>query len=541
MMRWLRYCVFIGCLLGSALAFAQKDEWLPITPQDLQVKEVPGDPGASAIQLYYANFIDDSQQCERYYYRIKVLTDKGKQYADVEIPLFLEGTQVSELKARTIHPDGSIVQFTGKPFEKTVIKGRGIKWLVKSFTLPEVTVGSIIEYRYKLQFEGILISNEWILQSNLYTVKENFSFKPYEGRLSGSEFESGGRVSWLYMNLERGKEPKMTHGNNAELELHDIPAFHSEDYMPPENEYKPGVYFFYIGGEAKTADKYWEEIGKKRQQTIEDFIGNHKEAKEAAAQAIGDETEPGMKLRALYMRAQQIRNHSFERSRTQEERKKDNIKDRENVADVLKRGYGNHREITRTFVAMARASGFDASVLAVSDRKDKFFNKQVLDYHQLDTEIAVVKIADKELYLDPGTRFCPYGLLRWMYTSTYALKPDKKNPTLITTLAVGQDKAVTRRNVAAELTEDGSLKAEIEVQFQGLEALERRLDALDEDEAGKKKYLEDDLKEWLPSTAIVKLKNVKGWEETDDPLIATFSVEIPGYASLTGKRLLLPP
>src|SRR2546423_393642 len=157
-MRWLRYCVLIVCLAACALAMDQKEDWLPITPQDMQVKEVPGNPGASAIQLYYANFIDDSTSSEFIYHRIKILNDKGRSWADVEIQFTKDFEEIKDLSARTIHPDGSIVEFSGKPFEKTLIKGRGIKVLVKAFTLPDVTVGSIVEYRYKLHFERSLTS-----------------------------------------------------------------------------------------------------------------------------------------------------------------------------------------------------------------------------------------------------------------------------------------------------------------------------------------------------------------------------------------------
>ena len=90
------------------------------------------------------------------------------------------------------------------------------------------------------------------------------------------------------------------------------------------------------------------------------------------------------------------------------------------------------------------------------------------------------------------------------------------------------------------LEDDGSLKGAIAVEFKGLEALERRLDALETDDAGKKKALEDELKTWLPSSAVVKLTDVLGWEGTDDPLIAKFYVELPAYASIVGKRVLMP-
>jgi hypothetical protein len=60
------------------------------------------------------------------------------------------------------------------------------------------------------------------------------------------------------------------------------------------------------------------------------------------------------------------------------------------------------------------------------------------------------------------------------------------------------------------------------------------------DDAGKNKDLEDEMQGWLPTGAIIKLAKVEGWESSDGPLTASFSVEMPGYASSAGKRLLLP-
>src|SRR6516164_6176680 len=172
-MRVLRCLPLAGCLLVPLLGFAQKEDWLPITPQDLQTKEVPGNPGASAIQLYFADYIDDDQQTEFFYHRIKILNDKGKQYADVEIEIPPDSS-VAGIKARTIHPDGSIVDFNAKPFQKTLIKGRGIKIVADTFTMPDVTPGSIVEYKYKMSWPGMIVTdNYWLVQSNLYTLKES--------------------------------------------------------------------------------------------------------------------------------------------------------------------------------------------------------------------------------------------------------------------------------------------------------------------------------------------------------------------------------
>ena len=60
-----------------------------------------------------------------------------------------------------------------------------IKFLAKTFTMPDVTVGSIIEYKYKIDWPGIIIDNSWTIQHELYTVKESFRMKPYIGCARG--------------------------------------------------------------------------------------------------------------------------------------------------------------------------------------------------------------------------------------------------------------------------------------------------------------------------------------------------------------------
>ena len=84
-MRIAQSCLLVLICLFSLSLFAQKEDWQPITQQDLEIKQVPDNPGADAVQLYYANYIDDSVGSEFVYHRIKILTESGKKYADVEI------------------------------------------------------------------------------------------------------------------------------------------------------------------------------------------------------------------------------------------------------------------------------------------------------------------------------------------------------------------------------------------------------------------------------------------------------------------------
>jgi hypothetical protein len=515
---------------------AQNEDWIQITPQEMQINEVPGDPGASAIQLYFADYIDDELHNEFYHAAIKILNEKGKKYADVEIEIPSEGS-VSGLKARTIEPDGRIVEFSGKPFQKTIFKGKGIKVQAKTFTMPEVQVGSIIEYKYRIDWPYILIDNFWSIQHDLYTVKEDFRMKPFSGDLEGFE-ASGYQVSTVYGNMPSGLKPELK-GKVYVMQAQNMPAFQSEGYMPPQEVFKPQIRFFY-DTPGMDANRFWQEAGKNWNSKVEHFIGNHSEVAAAATQAIGNESDSENKLRKLYARAQQIRNLSYERERTQEEMKKENLKENQNAADVLARGYGTRTDITRLFVALARSAGFNASIIEDSNREQRFFQKALLSRSQLDSEIAVVNLNGKDIYLDPGTKFCPYGLIRWIRNSTTALKLDKKGGTFIEVPPAPYNKAILLRVADLTLSPDGSAQGTVQVTFNEGEALEHRLDALDTDEAGRKKSLEDEIQASLPSGASAKLTSSENWEDSSKPLITTFHVEIPAFASAAGKRLLMP-
>ncbi|HEY6307604.1 MAG TPA: DUF3857 domain-containing protein [Candidatus Angelobacter sp.] len=534
----LRGFVFAAGVLLPVALYGQKQAWLPVTPQDLAVREVPGNPGAPAIQLYYSQDINDhdaNNEGEYIYHRIKVLNEKGTKYGDVEIRLPSDFT-LADLKARTIHPDGKIIDFTGKPFDKVIAKGKGFKYLAKTLTLPDVTVGSILEYRYKLNYPAnVLPAHEWIAQHDLYTLKEDFRIHSYTGVIRGVE---GGVGLSLFQNLPKNAKVQRK-GEGFELQLENVPAFDEEAYMPPRENYVYHVTMAYGGREMTSSDKFWQEAGLRWNDEAEGFIGDYKEMKNAAAEAAGSETDSEKRLRRLYARAEQIRNLTYERARTEEEDKRENLKPNQNVMDVLGRGYGNRIDVTRFFVALARAGGFEASVVRSGNRSERIFDRGLLYSDQLDTEIALVRLNGNDIYLDPGTRFCPFGLLRWVRTSTKGLKLDKKGGTFVDVPMATYQMALIRRSADLSLEADGTLQGEITVQFNGSEALERRLEALDTDEAGKRKSLEDEVKEWLPHGADTKLKSAQGWEVSDDPLQARFTIAVPSYGTLAGKRLLV--
>lgn len=527
--RELAVISFLVLLAQAGAAVADGRSWAPLDPEQLKMTEFKPLPGAEAVILFFADEIDDVGHKEFFYSRIKILSDAGKRFATVEFPM-VDKTSLVDFYARTVHPDGSVTEFVGQPYDKVVVKARGMRLRVQSFTLPQVTVGSIIEYRYELHYgEKRLGYQEWTVQHDLYAVKERFSLR----------YDKHYDVRWLpTAGLNKSPENDSKAGI-LRMDVENVAPFEPEEQMPPEDSYKMRVRFFYTGPFMSSPSAYWYQLGRWFSEGIDLYIGNHKEIKAAADEAISGETDPEKKLRKLYERAQQVRNLSYERHRTQQEHKQEDLKANKNVVDVLKHGYGNRNEITLLFVALARSAGFTASVVFVSSREERLFDREVLSFSQLDSEVARVWVNGKTVFLDPGTRFCPYSLLRWMRTGTAAM--DTRDPgNLIATPGAGHEAALISRSADLQLTNEGGIKGEVHIEFSGADALERRLAALDTDEAGRKKELEDELKQWLPANAKVEMTASSGWDDEHGAVTAVFNVEVPEFASVAGKRLLIP-
>lgn len=542
-----RKLLFVTILAYACGSAAQKptQDWLPITQQDKEIKDVPAPwpQGAAAVQLYFSYYKDDNEKFISVYKRIKILRDPGKKYGDVEIEL-QPGRSLKQLAARTIQPDGTILDYTGKPFEKIIFKARGVSYAAATFTLPDVTIGSIVEYRYVLSLPPHIVDqiSSWPIEHELFTLKEDLRFRAFQGVVEVPTERKRGtprsQVSYTYVNQLDPAIPEKTNDNLMHLQLTNVPPFEPEEYMPPEDQFKPELYFYYGGRETASPDTFWDEWARIESEYKDKFIGNFSQIRDRATQAIGNESDLEKKLRLLYAVAQHVRNLSYERERTDQERKKENLKPNRNTADVLAHSYGTDRDINYLFVALARAAGFDADVLQVSDRAERSFNKMVLSLAQFKTEIATVQLNGKSLFLDPGTLYCPFGVLRWRYTAAQAMKFTSAGAQFMTV----PDPAPSpmRRRALVSLNSDGSLQGEISVELNGEEALEHRLDALNTDDAGRSKRFEEEVQSWLPPGATVKMKDSMGWDAPDQPLTARFEVSIPSFASVAGKRLLVP-
>jgi hypothetical protein len=556
--KWL-FIVLTVCFAVAPIASAGVG-FQPVSPEELKMTSEPQAPGAHAVILYRQVDRDDNIKTphEDIYFRIKVLSEEGRKYANVEIPFSKGSEEIVSIHARTIRPDGSIADLGSKPFDKELVsgktRGREMTYLAKTFTLNDVQVGSIIEYYYTKDFYeqggrglGILYFNlygsEWILSNELFTKKARFSLKPYLGEVAEGVYRARFSIRWVDSLPAGAVQPQAGPDNIVRLEVNNIPPFQKEDFMPPVNELTYRVNFVYeAAANPRDQASYWKDFGKQKNAQLEGFVGRRGAMEQAVSQIVSPNDAPEVKLRKLYDRVQQFRNTSFEPQKTEQEQKRANEKSNEsvNAEDVWKRGYGNRVELTWLFLGLARAAGFEAYGCWVSDRRISFFSPITMEGRKLDANVVLVKLNGKELYFDPGGAFSPFGLLSWSETSVQGLLLDKDGGTWIRTSLPKASESRIERTGKLKLSETGDLEGKLTVTYVGLEAMYRRQEERNADGVARKKFLEDHVASQTGAASQAELTNQPDWASSETPLVAEFNLKIPGWAANAGKRTVIP-
>jgi hypothetical protein len=545
-------CVVLAAGNYCAVRVEAGQGFQPPNPDELKLTSEPLAPGAPAIILYRQVDRDDNGRNahEDNYVRIKILTEQGRRYGDVEIPFYKESGEVVNIRARTIRPDGSIANFDGKVFEKSIAKARGARYLAKTFALPDVQVGGILEYyfTYDLKQEGafncglmqcpfLIYDSHWILSHELFTKRARFSLKPFRDEHVSTPVS----LRWTWHDLPPGADPREGPDHVIRMEASNIPAFETEDYMPPENDMKARVDFIYSEDTPeRNAEEFWVKVGRRRNAQLESFMGRGKTMEEAVAQIVAPNDAPEVKLRKIYDRVQQIPSTSYEVQRSEQEKKRVKEKPALNVDEVWKSGRGDGVQLTWLYLGLVRAAGFEAYGVWVCDRRNYFFSPVTMQSERLDANVVLVKLNGKDLFFDPGAQFTPFGLLTWSETGVQGLRLDKNGGSWIKTTLPASSESRIERVANFTLSDKGDLAGKLTVTYTGLEAMYRRLDLRNADDVARKKWLEDAVRGQVPAAMEADLTNHPDWNGSETPLVAEYDVKIPGWAARTGTRMVVP-
>jgi hypothetical protein len=522
--------VCLGLLLPAAVSAG--DEWRPVTPEDLASKTPVVEKDADAEAIFWEVRIDDSLPDElslKNYIRVKIFTERGKESQSKIDIQYVGDTRVKDIAARVIKADGTIVELKKEDiFERTIAKASGVKVKAKSFALSGVEPGSVIEYRWRDVHPGGSANHLRLqFQRDIPLQSVSYFLKPFMG------------MRYLPFRMGETRFVKDKDGFSR-FTMTNMPAFHEEPRMPPEDEVRSWVFLYYSEDPKTEIAKYWQEIGKAYFENTKDGMKVNDEVKAAIPGIVGDATTPEEKLRRIYDFCRvKIKNLDDDASGMSEDEKK-KIKENKSPGDTLKKGQGTGSNIDMLFAALAKAAGFDARLAVSGNRDDLPFERGLANTSFLQASFIAVRVGEEWQYFSPAEMYTPFGMLGWREDSQETLITDAKEAIWTKPSTAPPEKSRAKRTATLRLLEDGTLEGDVSVEYTGHLAYDHKEYDDDDSPAQREETLRNSVKDRMSTAEVTDIK-IENITDPIKPIIYTYRIRVPGYAQRTGKRIFLQP
>lgn len=540
--KLLLWCTLV---IAANSASGQHIGWKPVTPDELQQTAGKVEPDADAEALLWEVYVsDESKQSDlqtvlHHYLKVKIFNERGREaFSRVDLPFGrLPGqpfnTRIRDVEARTIKADGTIVDLDGKDvFDRDIVRGDNVKVKAKSFAVPAIEPGVIVEFKWKevrgtvSYYQRLHFAREIPVQLVRYFVKP--LDHPDLGMM-GQPFN--------IINTPFKQERSGYHSTTAS----NVPAFREEPRMAPEYSIRPWLLLYYTKNRKSDPEKFWKEHGRTVFNDHKEPLSQTEEIKRAAAEAIGTETSPAKKIELLFYYSQaKVRDVLDDQFHPTDEFL-ESFKPNKNASEALKRGIGVSDDINHLFAAMAIAAGFDARIAKLPRRSDIFFPKWLTDDFFMRTENVAVKIGEQWQYFDPGSKLVPFGMLRWEEEGQPALISDSKEPVWHQTELSGPARSSEVRKGTFRLNEDGTLDGKVVMEFTGHTGAYHKEFNDHESQLQREEILKRLVSANLAGTAEITAITVENVTDAKQPFRYTFGIKIPGYATRTGRRMFIQP
>ena len=541
----------------------------------------PKAPGAAAVYLYREETTNNQSHYISEYVRIKILSEAGKEYATVHVPYSKAYTAVLGkdrnksngysngnsgvpiIDARTIHSDGTVIPLQGKAEDLLVFESHDANIHAAVFNMPSVEVGSILEYRWTIplvgsgkwgntpeEYEGTVSSQmassvpAWEVQTPLYVHKAHFYFNPYTN-LEQNDLDhdfiyyADGEIAHYLLftaNLPAGAHVNKSPKGDYALDIKDVPASLHEPEAPPESTFLYRVRFYY--SPYPDSPTYWQNEITRWSKQVDSFAAQTDTIRQAADQITVGLATPDQKARKLYEAVQALDNSDFSREKTAAERQRLHLKrEVKKAQDVWSEKSGDSNDMAALYLALARAAGLEAYASKVADRDRRIFDPNLLSLYQLDSLLVVLRIDNKEVFLDPGQKLCPFGQLAWKHSLAGGLQQGMKDP-IFTPPNPSKD-AISAHSADLTVDEHGAITGTIKILMSGPEALRWRQVNLTSDETETRQQFNDYLNRVLPQGIDGALDHFQAIDTSNSMLTAVLKVH-GQLGTATGKRLFLP-
>ncbi len=474
-------------LFLAAAAMAQTLEpnlkWGKPTDEEMNMTTYSPDPEAEAVVLFSQTVLHYDLASGSFKLttntkkRIKILKEEGKDKANGAISYTYNGhrpgqcEQLTKLKATAYNMvDGKLVK---TKMEGSMVNHEDVTNTLRltKFTVPQVTVGTVIEVEFETESDFFYNIDDWWAQSEIpvvytsfdVTVPEYFTFNVDER--GAYPLQKKIETTNMTMVGDAGSGVLQCAGKRYQFVGRNLPALRDKKLLFAPQYYGERVSMelsaIQIPGRmTKFFTTNWEDIDKGLLDDSEfgGRLGKNPLKAEMQQAGVAGISDPKERVMAIYSLL------------------KDHVKWNEkytlyaeDAGKVLKEGSGSNASINFMLINMLRDAGLEAYPAVLRSRERGFLTVARPSAKELNTCVVAVKAGDDFCYLDGSVEDGWLDVLpdHLLVDRARILSKDKPSQWVDLTKLSG---AQTRSMVKAELQPDGTIEADVQTKFTGSEA-----------------------------------------------------------------------
>ena len=525
--------LFASAVLLGTPSRVHAEDWQKLDPAELASRSCPFDTSAGAEILFRKvdiehTLTDDGLIAHRdYYVRIKVYTEAAAQeQALVRITASERGGRISDVRGRTVLPDGSAIPLPSKSVtEDLVARGRSLKVRRTSFAMPGVKPGCILEYRFREVDESWY--EEFTLQHELPARLLEYRLRPL--RAEGARLQM---TTFLTDATLGGRDPEGYYPVRAQK----VRAFTTEPHMPPARQLQPRLLTYYTTEVKPMPAAYWRAQSKELARDFDTWTKPNNELRALSQQLTAGGGSELDRLRAI---AEWCRREiRVRRSNHPDSVKAYSKRTNYDARETLRRREGSSRDLDRLFGALARAAGFDVRMLRMAVRGGLPFDQECVEVGMLTSFEIAVRVNGRWECFDPQGIALPWNMVPDDEEGQMALFCDPDSAMFLQ-VSIAPPRASTRSRTGSLVVDaEGGVTGDVRVELSG--HWNARLRDELEDAADSVQVFRETM-DWEGDWLTLEGVHFEPGAQPSDPMVVRAHVQMPAHAALAGNRLLLEP
>jgi Transglutaminase-like superfamily. len=466
--------VFLFALVSSIFSTAQDVKFGKISQEELEMVSYENDTTAAAVVLHeeletYYNYNSRSffDVRNRYFVRIKILTNEGLDLADQYVSRYVSRTnakseQIIGLAGFTYNLEGGKIE-KNKLSKEHIFEEKTSEYVYRTkFAFQSVKPGSVIEYKYELTSPNYWDLKDYYFQRSIpvkysrynLQIPEYFHFSKESRGLPISLTETQ-----TNQTININQRPLTFTSNVYNFVAKNLPALKSEDFIWSMKDYLTRVTFelhsfIIVGTVHETFSTTWDKVDE---QLLENSsFGrqfNHKLFKEDFSTLFTPDMENMAKVRAIYnMVREKIKWNDI------------NTFNANNPRDALRKGVGTSGEINAILISALREAGFDAYPIAMRLRNTGRLHLTHPTIDNFNYFVVAAEVDGTPVYMDASSK---YGDLNVMSPSCLSdLSRSIRGSSKSSWVNLSNITKSTKANIIiAEFNEDGVLSGKVREGF----------------------------------------------------------------------------